>query len=527
MALYKGLEKITPAILKEGSGTPVINTLTIEPSVNSQTYTASGGVDGYSPVTVNAVTSSIDSNISPENIKKNVVILGVAGEYEGGGSTDKKKFDLGIDSFIGNTVNGTLNAGSLEETDLVFTGVTNLGYNALRYAFYGKNVETVSFPNLTTISGFGSLQNAFSNNNNLESASFPLLRTITGDSTLSSTFSDSNISSVSMPLLESITGSYCVSNMFSWCRGITSISLPSLRTIGNSSGRSWFYGCDSMTSVSMPLLESIGSYGAVGMFQYCSSLTRVDFPKLTSVQINSFQSEEGSWEKLFGECNSLEEIHFRADMANVIPNMIGYSSLWGATNATVYFDLASATLEFDITPSQGTEISVDGITLSGTTINVGYEGTHNYSLINSSYPIYCGSVSGLVEGSTTTVTKDLTNISGHTITLNTNVSGCIVTFNYNGYEKSATTLSSTSYQSDSIYTESSITIGYTVECEGYFTKTGTITFNNSDVVESITLVSNDVNLDDYDYYTDSDGNIILTSYLGNDTETLVIPNIDE
>ena len=35
-------------------------------------------------MTVNAVTSSIDSNITAGNIKKDVVILGVTGTYEGG-----------------------------------------------------------------------------------------------------------------------------------------------------------------------------------------------------------------------------------------------------------------------------------------------------------------------------------------------------------------------------------------------------------------------------------------------------------
>ena len=36
-------------------------------------------------VTVSAVTASIDANIVPENIKKDVTILGVVGTYEGEG----------------------------------------------------------------------------------------------------------------------------------------------------------------------------------------------------------------------------------------------------------------------------------------------------------------------------------------------------------------------------------------------------------------------------------------------------------
>lgn len=62
-----------------------IDTLTVNPSTSQQTITASGGVDGYSPITVNAVTSSIDNNITSGNIKDGVTILGVTGNYTGGG----------------------------------------------------------------------------------------------------------------------------------------------------------------------------------------------------------------------------------------------------------------------------------------------------------------------------------------------------------------------------------------------------------------------------------------------------------
>lgn len=76
---------------------------------NNGTYTAGSGVDGYSPVTVNvpqgvfptgkinitdttetdvtdyATAQVISENLKPENIKKNIDILGVVGSFEGGG----------------------------------------------------------------------------------------------------------------------------------------------------------------------------------------------------------------------------------------------------------------------------------------------------------------------------------------------------------------------------------------------------------------------------------------------------------
>lgn len=54
-------------------------TLTLNPTTSQQIKTPTAPYNGYTSVTVNAVTSSIDSNIQPENIKDGVTILGVEG----------------------------------------------------------------------------------------------------------------------------------------------------------------------------------------------------------------------------------------------------------------------------------------------------------------------------------------------------------------------------------------------------------------------------------------------------------------
>jgi len=53
--------------------------LTINPTTNQQTYVAPDNYSGFTPVVVNPVTSGIDTNIKPENIKNMVTILGVTG----------------------------------------------------------------------------------------------------------------------------------------------------------------------------------------------------------------------------------------------------------------------------------------------------------------------------------------------------------------------------------------------------------------------------------------------------------------
>lgn len=77
------------------------NAVVVEPSV---------GIDGLSKVTVNRVTSSVDYNIQPENIKKDIKILDTVGTYEPAPSMSNKVItptvntreyypDAGYDSF--------------------------------------------------------------------------------------------------------------------------------------------------------------------------------------------------------------------------------------------------------------------------------------------------------------------------------------------------------------------------------------------------------------------------------------------
>ena len=56
---------------------------TVTPTTSQQTITAPSNYDGLGTVTVSAVTAAIDSNITAENIKSGVAILGVTGSYTG------------------------------------------------------------------------------------------------------------------------------------------------------------------------------------------------------------------------------------------------------------------------------------------------------------------------------------------------------------------------------------------------------------------------------------------------------------
>lgn len=61
---------------------PSLQAKTATPSTNQQIITSDSNYYGLSQVTVNAVTASIDNNITAGNIKKDVSILGVTGTYD-------------------------------------------------------------------------------------------------------------------------------------------------------------------------------------------------------------------------------------------------------------------------------------------------------------------------------------------------------------------------------------------------------------------------------------------------------------
>lgn len=60
-----------------------MTTLSVTPTTSAQSISPESPVDGYSSVTVTAVTAAIDENIVAGNIKSGVTILGVEGTYTG------------------------------------------------------------------------------------------------------------------------------------------------------------------------------------------------------------------------------------------------------------------------------------------------------------------------------------------------------------------------------------------------------------------------------------------------------------
>lgn len=222
-----------------------------------------------------------------------------------GPEIEKTKFGATIDTLIGDVENGVLQAPA-SQIELNFAGVREVGEKALYYRFYGNlNITAVDLSSLTTVGNLG-LYYAFYG-----------CKSITGTLDLSS--------------LQSV-GSNGMNYAFYNCSGITGVlDLSSLESVGFSGLSHAFCDCMGITGIDLSSLQSVGDMSLWSAFSDCD-ITTISFPSLTSVHTDSFRSA-------FQYCGGMTEIHFRADMQATIEACNGYASKFGATNATIYFDL--------------------------------------------------------------------------------------------------------------------------------------------------------------------------------------------
>jgi hypothetical protein len=223
---------------------------------------------------------------------------------------------------------------NLEFPELEESG--KLGLNNLLNG--SQSVENLSFPKLDKIDERGCYQMCY-NSKSIKNVSFPALidLNIEKEPFYNAFYKCVALTEVKFPNLETISVVNAFENAFEGCTSLTTIAFPKLRSI-TSSFRQAFKGCTSLSSVNYPVLEKISSDGFYNAFSGCTALTRIDFPSLTNPSYKApFGSSSGVY--AFLNCTNLTEIHFRADMQEKISALTGYADKWGATNATIYFDL--------------------------------------------------------------------------------------------------------------------------------------------------------------------------------------------
>lgn len=372
--LRLGSSVVVPSVTVNGSpAQPVINPLSITPTTSQQIITAPSGVDGYSPITVDAVDNTIDSNIVASNIKNGVNILGVTGTYSGGGSSSK--YGVEIDNLLGDTDNqgkllSPMWSSSSSSFSASFNGVTDISYNALKSRFANTKCTSLSFPDLLYLNYGYALDNVCSYST-VASISMPELLEINAAYAMSSAFAGTALTNVSLPKLTQVYDSigYCLDRCFANINTSLTASFPELTLLfGTSCAAHLFYFTDlSNQSVAiMPkLTEAVGNNvlyqafhttnlsvnpipnvetiaGLQAMFAafYGASFSSFSFEKLSSLITSRVGVSLGNTlSNCFQNCTNLTTLSFPALTSQSFGNKTNHfnSMLSGCSNVTVHF----------------------------------------------------------------------------------------------------------------------------------------------------------------------------------------------
>ena len=276
--------------------------LTATPSTEEQIFEAKG-VDYFSKVTVGPVTSDIDSNIAPENIAKDVTILGVTGTLEVGipgtnyylpDSSEKYNLDIVADEANLNRIDITssttgdtnINIFATEATTNVslnggsnggLTGTININDTGYAGTIVANNLVPENIAKGKRILGVEGTLESGGGGSGGENTLKALLDTTKRTNYL---FGEYNGTSIDGLIKKEDTSNVTnMDNMFYYCQYLTSI--PELNTSNVTSMRNMFTQCINLKSI--PQLDTSNVTRMSDMFQHCSSLTSI--PQLNTSKV--------------------------------------------------------------------------------------------------------------------------------------------------------------------------------------------------------------------------------------------------
>ena len=284
---------------------PRLQTKEATPLTLAQTVSPDAGYDGLQSVTVTGVTSEIDSNITADNIKKDVTILGVTGTLESGitptGTINinaNGTYDVTDKATAVVAVGGTDYRYKTGTPDTI--GLAAIGWTADDIGYYGANTPHYAWENDN--------YKVSQKNIDLYSLDDPQPDLYKDDPEV--TF----VPNKNMSTYFGTTSGYQAFYNMKYIK-----SIPSYDTSRMTSMNQVFNGCSSLQTI--PLFDTSSATGMDFMFQLCKSLTAI--PLLDTSSVTSMNG-------MFNSCTSLKTIP-PLDTSSVT-NM--YNMFYGCTALT-------------------------------------------------------------------------------------------------------------------------------------------------------------------------------------------------
>ena len=251
----------------------------VQPTTAEQTITQTAG-SVFSGGTVHAVTSAIDGNIVPENIKQGVAILGVTGTLSGGSGGDTPDYRY---------ANGTIDKEGLRAIGWTDEDILTYEQNKPPHYTWQNDQFKVSDENKALYLLDDPNPDSYKDNPNVEYVPKKNMESYFANST----FSDMKYIK-GIPFYDNSKRT-TMNGMFSKCSSLTII--PQLDTSKVTDMGHTFWGCSSLTII--PQLDTSKVTGMDHMFWECSSLTSI--PQLNTSNATDMSS-------MFADCNKLTSI---------------------------------------------------------------------------------------------------------------------------------------------------------------------------------------------------------------------------
>ena len=267
---------------------PTEEPLTITPTIDGQEISALDDLK-YNPITVEPVTSAIDSNIQPENIKEGVTILGVAGTLSAGSDVFVVPDGVKFSQSTFTEVPSNWDFSNVTDMYYMFSNCTKITtipqmntskVTSMRSMFYNCTKLT-SIPNLDTsnVTDMGGMFHFCSNLVNI-----PQMDTSKVTNMGSMYRGCPKLAVIPQMNTSNVTD---MQQMFTDCTKITTI--PQMNTSKVTSMRSMFNNCTGLKTV--PQMDTSNVTEMDYMFYNCATLNTVegiDFSGLTSSLYNLF-----------------------------------------------------------------------------------------------------------------------------------------------------------------------------------------------------------------------------------------------